>query len=168
MYHTRNLTRKAGAVNVQNTREMDRLGESLIELMSFLSSPQRDEALLREAGVTIDRALFPLLVRLAMAGPLTVAALADQVGRDHTTVSRQLGKLESLKLIARKEDAEDRRARMARLTAGGERIVQAITLARRRLLSRALAEWSGADRTKLADAMARFAGALTAYARTRA
>ena len=73
----------------------------MLDLLGFLNSPQRDDALLREAGVDLDRALFPLLVILGVRGALGVAELADQVGRDHTTVSRQLAKLESLDLVAR-------------------------------------------------------------------
>ena len=134
---------------------------ALIDLMAFLASPQRDDVLLREAGVSLDRALFPLLIRLSAAGPVGVAALADQVGRDHTTISRQLAKLEALGLIARQDDASDRRIRIARLTAAGEAVVLAITDARRRLLSRALAEWSDADLADLATLNRRFVDALS-------
>jgi DNA-binding MarR family transcriptional regulator len=134
---------------------------ALIDLMAFLASPQRDDVLLREAGVSLDRALFALLIRLSAAGPVGVAALADQVGRDHTTISRQLAKLEALGLIARQDDASDRRIRIARLTAAGEAVVLAITDARRRLLSRALAEWSEADLADLATLNRRFVDALS-------
>jgi DNA-binding MarR family transcriptional regulator len=141
---------------------MDRLGFSLIELISFLNSPQRDEALLREAGVSLDRALFPLLVALGARGPLGVAELAGLVGRDHTTVSRQLAKLESLNLV-KKHQSTDRRKRTARLTPGARKIVRAIAGARRRLLSRALADWSEADRTAFADLSRRFADSLNDF-----
>lgn len=150
---------------MQDTRDLDRLVSSLIDLMAFLNSPQRDDALLREAGVSLDRALFPLLVRLGAHGALGVAELADQVGRDHTTVSRQLAKLESLGLVERCESQADRRRRAARLTAGGEEIVRAITQARSRILARALGGWSEADRMFLADLNRRFADALTDLAR---
>ena len=156
-----------GAVKVQNTRNMDRLGDALVELISFLNSPQRDDALLREAGVSLDRALFPLLVGLGMKGPLGVAELADRVGRDHTTVSRQLAKLESMTLIERCATDADRRRRAARLTAEGRAIVEAITEARRRLLTRALARWSEADRAALAGTFRRFVDALQDLALAR-
>jgi len=146
---------------VQNTRNMDRLGAGLVTLTGFLNSPQRDDALLREAKVEIDRALFPLLVALGALGPLGVAELADKVGRDHTTVSRQLAKLESLDLVGRDDGGEDRRRRAARLTGGGRKIVQAITAARKRLLSRALADWSESERGALADQIEKFAATLT-------
>jgi len=132
----------------------------MIELIGFLNSPRRDDTLLREAGVRLDRALFPLLVRLGMSGALSVGDLADQVGRDHTTVSRQLAKLEDLGLVARQAADADRRVKAAALTVEGEAVVQAIAGARRRLLSRALADWSEDDRTHLADLNQRFVDSL--------
>lgn len=139
----------------------------MVELIGFLNSPQRDEALLREAGVDLDRALFPLLVALGVRGPLPVTDLADLVGRDHTTVSRQLSKLQDLMLVDRPPSATDRRVRSAALTGAGEEIVRAITAARRRLLSQALEGWSEAERGDLADQMRRFADSLAQAARRR-
>jgi DNA-binding MarR family transcriptional regulator len=146
---------------------LDGIGSALVDLLGFLNSPQRDEALLREAGVSLDRALFPLLVALGARGPLGVAELGECVGRDHTTVSRQLAKLESLHLVGRRGSEADRRRRAAYLTAGGKEIVRAIAAARRRLLSRALADWSEADRAALGEMNRRFADALAEFARGR-
>jgi DNA-binding MarR family transcriptional regulator len=146
----------SGCVKVQNTRNLELLGCSLVDLIGLLNSPQRDEALLREAGVTLDRALFPLLVALGRRGAVGVAQLADLVGRDHTTVSRQLAKLESLKLIVRCESGADRRRKAAQLTEEGGYIVRAITLARQRLLSKALAGWSAVDRDAFTALLRRF------------
>lgn len=145
---------------MHSTRDIDDLVAALLDLMGFLSSPKRDDVLLNEAGVNLDRALFPLLVRLARSGPLSVAGLADQVGRDHTTISRQLAKLESLGLIARPVGGADRRVRAAALTRAGDKIVRAISAARRRLLSRALANWTPEDRAALAKLNRRFVDAL--------
>jgi DNA-binding MarR family transcriptional regulator len=152
---------------VQNTRNVDRLGGALIDLIGFLNSPQRDEALLSDAGVSLDRALFPLLVALGARGNLGVAELADLVGRDHTTVSRQLSKLESLELVERCEIETDRRRREAQLTKEGTNIVRAIRLARRQILSKVLADWSDSDRSALADFIGRFADALIGFAQER-
>ena len=68
-----------------------------------MNRPQRDEALIREAGIPLDRALFPLLVGIERFGPIGVVELADRVGRDYTTVSRQVAKLESLGLAERRQ-----------------------------------------------------------------
>ena len=151
-------------VKVQNTHNLKRLGETLVELVGFLNSPQRDDALLREAGVEIDRALFPILVALGARGVLGIAEIADLVGRDYTTVSRQVTKLASLRFVARAAGSGDRRQRTMQLTAQGQAIVRAITAARLRLLSRALSAWSDADIGRLADLNRRFAQSLGAFA----
>jgi DNA-binding MarR family transcriptional regulator len=153
---------------VQNTHDLEVLGASLVDVLGLLNSPQRDEALLKEAEVEIDRALFPLLVALGARGALAVAELADMVGRDHTTVSRQLAKLESLELIERRAGETDRRRNAASLTRGGAAIVRKIAKARRRLLAQALADWSQDDRALLAGLFRRFADALLAGARRSA
>src|SRR5262245_18516003 len=121
---------------MQNTRSIEQVGDALVEMMAFFASPRRDQALLREAAVDLDRALFPLLMRLADGAPKGVTALGDDVGRDQTTISRQLAKLEALGLVARPRDAADRRVRAAQITPAGQVIVHAIVQARARLLSR--------------------------------
>ncbi len=62
-----------------STRDVDAIAAALIDLTGCLNSPRQDEVLLRAAGVSLDRALFPLLVRLS-AATLSVVQLADQVG----------------------------------------------------------------------------------------
>ncbi|TXH83868.1 MAG: MarR family transcriptional regulator [Rhizobium sp.] len=147
-------------VKVQNTHILDELAGGLLDIVNFLNAPQRDEALLRAAGVQLDRALFPLLARLGMQGPLGVAELAEQVGRDYTTVSRQLAKLESLGLVTRGSDIEDRRRSIAEITEEGKMRFRAVREARRRALARALADWSNEDRQSLTRLVRRFADAL--------
>jgi DNA-binding MarR family transcriptional regulator len=136
---------------------MDALASALLDLTGFLNSPRRDDILLRMAGVNLDRALFPLLVRLGMRGPLAVAELAELAGRDHTTVSRQLAKLESLGFVERLGNDSDRRRRAAAINDAGRHVVALIGEARRRALSEVLAGWSHADRVSLATLVRRFA-----------
>ncbi len=145
---------------MRDTHNHDALAAALLDLLSLLNSPRQDDILLREAGVSMDRALFPLLVRIGAAGTISVVELADQVGRDHSTISRQTAKLESLGLISRQQSTRDHRVREAAISDAGRRTVQAITAARRRLLGKLLADWSPEDREtlarlnrKLADAM---------------
>jgi DNA-binding MarR family transcriptional regulator len=147
--------------SVHDTHNNDALAAALLDLLSLLNSPRQDEILLREAGMSLDRALFPLLVRIGMAGSMSVVELADQVGRDHSTISRQMAKLESLGLVSRRQGLNDQRIREAAITIAGQRAVRAITTARRRLLGKILADWSPEDREavarlnrKLADAIA--------------
>jgi DNA-binding MarR family transcriptional regulator len=95
--------------NIHISEVLRRLHEALIDVVGIFNRPQNDVILLREAGVSLDRALFPLLVLTQRRGPRGVGELADRVGRDYTTVSRQVAKLESLGLIARRVGKTDRR-----------------------------------------------------------
>src|SRR5580698_1979339 len=99
------------------TKEVRQLHNTLIDLVGMMNRPQRDTALIREAGISLDRALFPLLVGIERKGPIGVGELADLAGRDYTTVSRQVAKLESLRLIARCASKADKRIRAAAITA---------------------------------------------------
>jgi len=116
---------------VHHTHNADGLAGALLDLVGILNSPRYDDILLREAGVAIDRALFPLLVCIGAAGSVSVVELAEQVGRDHSTVSRQTAKLETLGLVTRQKGQRDQRVREAALTTDGRRAVKAITAARR-------------------------------------
>lgn len=145
---------------MRNTHNYDSLVLALMDLVGMLNSPRQDDILLREAGVLLDRALFPLLVRIGASNSLNVAALAEQVGRDQSTVSRQTAKLERLGLIKRRAGKADQRAREAVITVEGRRLVQAITKARRRLFDKLLGEWSVADVQALARLNRRLAEAM--------
>ena len=143
-----------------DTRNIDAVAAALLDLIGCLNSPRQDDVLLREAGVSLDRALFPLLVHLSAATAMSVAKLAEQVGRDPSTVSRQLGKLEHLGLVRRPAAREDMRVRDAAVSKAGLRTVAAITVARRRLLGDLLRDWPPEEREvfpkllqRLADSM---------------
>src|SRR5581483_10163085 len=79
-----------------------------------------DQGLIGEAGVALDRALFPLLVRIERLGPIGVVDLAARVGRDYTTVSRQVAKLQSIGLVKRQAGSADRRVHEAVVTREGK------------------------------------------------
>jgi DNA-binding MarR family transcriptional regulator len=145
---------------VHHTHKDDLLAGALMDLVGFLNSPQRDDFILREAGVALDRALFPLLVRLGAQGELGVVELADQVGRDHSTVSRQVAKLERQGLVVRQARDGDQRVRAARITSAGEAVVQAIARARQTQFDRLFRTWSDADREALGRLNRRLADAM--------
>ena len=140
----------------------DSLALALIDLVGMLNSPRQDEILLREAGVSLDRALFPLLVRIGMSKSLNISELAQQVGRDHSTVSRQTAKLEKLGLIRRTPGRVDQRVREAVISADGRRMVDAISKARRRLFGQMLADWTDAEVQTLSRLNRRLADAMSA------
>src|SRR5271156_6738016 len=99
--------------------EIRQLHRTLVDLVGLMNRPQRDSALLQEAGVSLDRALFPLLIVIEHKGPIGVVELSELVGRDYTTVSRQSAKLDGLGLIARRPAKADKRVREAVITGKG-------------------------------------------------
>jgi DNA-binding MarR family transcriptional regulator len=148
---------------VQNTRNgvLRALHEALIDVVGFINRPQNDAILLREAGVSLDRALFPLLVLVQRRGPLGVGDLADRVGRDYTTVSRQVAKLADLGLVMRRTGKTDRRVTEAVVSEKGQAVSELLDRGRERLAGKALADWSDDDLEELARLLRRFADNLT-------
>ncbi|HUB49414.1 MAG TPA: MarR family transcriptional regulator [Acetobacteraceae bacterium] len=143
--------------NTRNRATLRALHEALIDVVGFINRPQNDVILLREAGVSLDRALFPLLVLTQRRGPLAVGELADRVGRDYTTVSRQVAKLESLGLVVRGTAKSDRRVTEVTLTGKGQTMSAMLDVARERLAGKALADWSTDDLKDLVRLLRRFA-----------
>lgn len=138
-------------------RALSELREALLDLTGVLSRPQPDAALIARAGVDLDRALFPLLVRIARRGPLGVGELAELCGRDYTTVSRQIAKLETLGLVARQVNRQDARVKQAVITAKGRRMTSALDGAREKLMSSLLARWERREITELARLLRKLA-----------
>jgi DNA-binding MarR family transcriptional regulator len=149
--------------NVQNTHISNRIHElhgSLLEIVSVMNRPQRDEAMVKEAGISLDRALFPLLVGIERLGPIGVVDLADRAGRDYTTVSRQVAKLESLGLIQRQPSATDRRVSEAVVTAKGKSMTDRVDAARERIGIEIFKTWDPDDLDNLVRLMRKFADAV--------
>jgi DNA-binding MarR family transcriptional regulator len=150
--------------NVQNTHISEQLRQlhgALLDIVSVMNRPQRDDVLIKEAGIPLDRALFPLLVGIERFGPIGVVELADRVGRDYTTVSRQVAKLESLALAKRQGSAADRRVREAVVTPKGKAMTDRVDAARDRFGRAIFETWDAHDIEELVRLMRKFADAVT-------
>jgi DNA-binding MarR family transcriptional regulator len=143
--------------NTHNPEILRGLHAAMIDLVDEINRPRRDDRLIEEAGIPLDRALFPLLARIGRFGPIGVVDLADRVGRDHTTISRQMAKLEELGLIERRPSAADGRVREAIVSEKGQAMVDALNAARQRLANRILASWTNAELDTLRTLLRRFA-----------
>ena len=149
--------------NVQDThisKQLQALHGALVSIVSAMNRPQRDERLIEAAGIRLDRALFPLLVGIERLGPIGVMELADRAGRDYTTVSRQVAKLESLGLVKRRENPDDRRVREAVISPKGKAMTARIDAARERIGQAIFSTWARQDLDDLVRLMRRFADAL--------
>lgn len=153
--------------NVQNThilRLLPELHRSLIDIASVLNRPENDGVMLERAGLALERALFPLLILIQRLGPIGVVDLAGRVGRDHTTVSRQVARLEELGLVERRAGQVDRRVREAVVTPKGQAAADAVDAARGRMAVQLFADWSQADFDDLVRLMRKFADGMEAAA----
>ena len=149
--------------SVQDTlmsEQLKVLHGALISIVSAMNRPQRDERLIEAAGIRLDRALFPLLIGIERLGPIGVMDLADRAGRDYTTVSRQVAKLESLGLVKRQENAVDRRVREAAISPKGKAMTVRIDAARERIGRAIFSTWAKEDIEDLVRLMRMFADAL--------
>ena len=124
-----------------------------------MNRPQRDETLMKEAGIRLDRALFPLLVGIERYGPIGVVEMADRIGRDYTTISRQVAKLESLGLAQRQESAADRRVREAVITPKGKAMTDLVDAAREQIGRAVFQTWEPREFDELVRLMRKFADA---------
>ena len=149
--------------NVQNTHMSDQLRVlhgAVLDIVGVMNRPQNDEAMIKAAAIPLDRALFPLLVGIERFGPIGVVELADRIGRDYTTVSRQVAKLESLGLAARRDGAADRRVREAVVTPKGKAMTNAVDAARDRMGRAIFERWDAQEMDELVRLMRKFADAL--------
>ncbi|EGW4683602.1 MarR family transcriptional regulator [Salmonella enterica subsp. enterica serovar Enteritidis] len=130
--------------NVQDTHiseQMKALHGALIRVVSALNRPRNDEKLIAEAGIQLDRALFSILISIERLGPIGVVELAERAGRDYTTVSRQVAKLEKLGLIIRQHNAIDRRIREAVISRTGKAMTERIDAAREQMGKVVFKDW---------------------------
>ena len=147
-------------------KEIRELRGALLDLTGVLNRPQPDAALIEAAGVDLARALFPLLARIDRLGPIGIVELAELVGRDHTTVSRQITKLESLRLVARAPSPQDGRIRAVVVTEQGGVMTAALDAARQKIIEKMLGDWEKDDVRTLARLLRRAADDALAWVKT--
>jgi DNA-binding MarR family transcriptional regulator len=154
------MTSRNNVHNAHIEAQLRELHRAVLDIVSAMNRPSRDEALIKEAGIPLDRALFPLLVAVDRFGPIGVVDLADRAGRDYTTVSRQVARLEALGLIERQDNPADRRMRKAVVAAKGKAMIKRLDKARDRLARVAFKAWDRRDIDELARLMRKFADAI--------
>ncbi|MEP6966492.1 MAG: MarR family transcriptional regulator [Pseudomonadota bacterium] len=134
----------------------DEIHAVLLRLHGYMNRPDLDQVFLARAGVKLDRALFPLLTRIGHSHPIGVVELANLAGRDHSTVSRQVAKLETLGLVERRPAKGDQRVRLLEPSTTGWKMLEQFSVARRRFLSKRLGNWTDEERSMLLDLLRRF------------
>jgi DNA-binding MarR family transcriptional regulator len=75
---------------------------------------------LKSSGLTPVQ--YGLLTALSIRGELDQVSLAEEIGLDRTTTAEVLSRLERRKLVTRKANPRDRRAKLARITPRGRTV----------------------------------------------
>lgn len=148
---------QAAHISSQQFKDLHRC---LLDIMAAMNRPERDAYMVRAAGISLDRALFPLLVGVERVGPIGLVDLAERSGRDYTTVSRQVSKLEALGLVTREENSVDRRVRKVAITRQGKAMTDRLDAARERIGRATFDSWEPQDVEALIRLMRKFADAL--------
>lgn len=136
------------------------LHRSLLDIVSVVNQPHRDDVIIQKAGIRLDRALFPLLVGIERYGPIGIVDLAERAGRNYTTVSRQVAKLEELGLIDHQKSKTDRRIHAAVITTKGKKMIHLIDTAREKMGREIFQSWEKQEIAEFARLMRKFADAI--------
>ncbi len=155
---------------VQNTPKIanfEELHDTLLAIVGAFNRPQRDEAMIKGAGIHLDRALFPLLVLISRFGPIGVGELADRVGRDYSTVSRQVAKLEKTGLARRQKNVKDKRINEAAITAAGKVMTDKIDETRAKIYGSIFQNWPNDESSELERLLKKFTTDFTTLERNK-
>jgi DNA-binding MarR family transcriptional regulator len=115
----------------------------------------------------LERSAYLLLSVLAQQQPTSVNALADRLGLNASTITRQVDAMEAALLVRRVKHPDDGRVTLVEVTDRGVARFASERAARRRFYDAVTAHWSADDRLTLARLLTRLNGDLDAVGRSR-
>lgn len=116
-----------------------------------------------KARNSMDRAAYLLLNRLDREGPMGVKALAEGMGIDSSTVTRQVAPLVETGLVKRTSHPDDGRAVVLALSPRGEARLTEVRESRRALMALVTADWTTEERDVFCELLTRFNMALSEH-----
>jgi DNA-binding MarR family transcriptional regulator len=135
---------------------MDAVGQLAGELTSLMRAMKElHSQVVEQSDLPCELAGTFVLGRLAVLGPVRLTQLAQELGLDPSSVSRQVSSLERHGLVAKEKDPRDQRAQQLALTERGLAAVESLRSARAQALVRLLPDWSDADLDTLNAALGR-------------
>ena len=129
----------------EGVAELERALTELARAVLRIGVPEKSSS----RAETVDRAGHWLLLRVAESEPVRLSDLADLIGLDLSTVSRQARNLADAGLLVRQADPADGRATLLSLSEDGRRVLDAVLASRRETVARLVADWSRDDRALL-------------------
>src|SRR6185312_13472894 len=137
--------------------------EGLLSRMSEMANnPRLLRRLLTLSGTSVQLSGWAIISNLHSHGQLRVSELADQLGLDQSTVSRQLKPLDAAGLITREAHDGDRRVAILSLSDKGTSAYEAV---RQRTLDDVnwfMRNWSDADRAHFGELAEHFSDEIDA------
>jgi len=116
----------------------------------------RVQEFLDDAGIDMSAEEISILTVLAhLDGPERMKPLSEKLGRDATTVSRQVASLEEAGLVERSPCPDDGRATVVTITKAGSKLVEQTILLTLALRGRAMKGISKAEAKTLVNALSR-------------
>lgn len=134
--------------------------KSLFQIVDFFNDPKHDIDLLRKAGIKGDQNLLSLVVRVGVAKVINIGDLAKQVGKTHSSISRQVDKFEKQGLLKTTYNKTDKRIREIALTEEGMNLFNLITKARLDVFNKILSEVQPNDVNKINEGLSLLADIL--------
>ena len=142
--------------------ELTQIERGLTTIVRWGNLPRVRERFTAVAGMALDRANYAVLFRLE-EGPARLSDLAQKVGVDISTLSRQVHHLEEAGLVGRAVVEEDRRAALLSVTDKGRDLVRRVRAAKRAAITEMLEDWTPEERTELGRVLGRLADEMVAF-----
>lgn len=133
-----------------------RIESALILLVRRATDPRGNRRINQAAGIEIERASAVMLARVEELEPARLSDLAEAVGVDTSTASRQVARLVEHGLVDRGADPDDRRASAHRLSPAGRSARRKLAAARRQWFEDVLAGFDPVEREQFAGLLERF------------
>jgi len=112
-----------------------------------------------QADDTVTLPQYRALVALAARGPQRMGAVAEELGVHSSTATRMCDRLVAKGLIEREVSAESRREVTVRLAPAGRRLLQKVTMSRRRAIGQIVTKVPEELRDAMVDALQAFSEA---------
>src|ERR1700704_3858831 len=140
---------------------LTQIERGLTTIVRWGNLPRVRERFTAVAGMALDRPSYSVLFRLE-EGPARLSDLAQKVGVDISTLSRQVHHLEASGLVARTVVEEDRRVALLAVTDKGRDLVRRIRAAKRAAITEMLEHWTTEERAELGRVLGRLADEMVA------
>lgn len=149
--------------NANEDVDYDLLERALGQILRLTRSPRFSDVIRARAGIRLDRASYFVLARLGNIAPVRLSDLANDLGVDVSTVSRQVQALEQKGLVTRGPDPDDGRAVRLELSRKGRAVLRKMQAAWQETIADVLIDWKPADIHEFAVLLDRFASDLAAF-----